>query len=126
MGRPKSKQHSEEVLMQRNRSRRRAQRSGWFRVVCMVLVLLTSTIVSSALAQGNEHWVGTWGNALHEPDLGAPGLSNPGFNNQTLRQIVHISVGGPRLRVRLSTFGAGSVVIGAAHIALRGMVPASI
>src|ERR1051325_9337915 len=104
--------------MQSNGSRRRAQRSGWFRVVYMILVLLASTVISSVLAQGsgNEHWVGTWGNALHEPDLGVPGLSNPGFNNQTLRQIVHISVGGPRLRVRLSTFGAGSVVIGAAHI----------
>jgi lysophospholipase L1-like esterase len=68
---------------------------------------------------GTEHWVGTWGNALHEPDLGVPGLANTGFNNQTLRQIVHISVGGPRVRVRLSTFGASGVVIGAAHIAVR-------
>jgi lysophospholipase L1-like esterase len=69
--------------------------------------------------EGNEHWVGTWGNALHEPDLGVPGLANSGFNNQTLRQIVHISVGGPRVRVRLSTFGASGLTIGAAHIALR-------
>jgi lysophospholipase L1-like esterase len=67
---------------------------------------------------GNEHWVGTWGNALHEPDLGVPGLANTGFNNQTLRQNVHISVGGPRVRVRLSTFGASGVVIGAAHVAV--------
>jgi lysophospholipase L1-like esterase len=70
-------------------------------------------------SHGDEHWVGTWSNALHEPDLGVPGLANPGFNNQTLRQIVHISVGGPRVRVRLSTFGATGLVIGAAHIALR-------
>src|SRR6516165_6724407 len=69
--------------------------------------------------EGTEHWVGTWGNALHEPDLGVPGLANTGFNNQTLRQIVHIVVGGPRVRVRLSTFGASGVVIGAAHIAVR-------
>jgi lysophospholipase L1-like esterase len=68
---------------------------------------------------GNNHWVGTWGTALHEPDLGVPGLSNTGFNNQTLRQIVHISVGGHRVRVRLSTFGAKSLVIGAAHIAIQ-------
>jgi len=77
-------------------------------------------------SNGNEHWVGTWGNALHQPDLGVPGLSNAGFNNQTLRQIVHISVGGPRVRVRLSTFGASGLVIGAAHIALRGAAAASI
>ena len=67
----------------------------------------------------NEHWVGTWSTALHEPDLGVPGLANTGFNNQTLRQIVHASVGGRQVRVRLSTFGANSLVIGAAHIALR-------
>ena len=46
-------------------------------------------------------------------------LTNPGFNNQTLRQIVHTSVGGDQVRVRLSTFGASALVIGAAHIALR-------
>jgi lysophospholipase L1-like esterase len=68
---------------------------------------------------GNEHWVGTWSAALHEPDLGVPGLANAGFNNQTLRQIVHASVGGRQVRVRLSTFGAKSLVVGAAHIALR-------
>src|SRR6267154_2643074 len=73
----------------------------------------------SGESNGNEHWVGTWGNALHEPDLGVPGLANAGFNNQTLRQVLHISAGGPRVRVRISTFGASSLLIGAAHIALR-------
>jgi hypothetical protein len=48
-----------------------------------------------------------------------PGLTNPGFDNQTLRQIVHTSIGGEQVRVRLSTFGAAALVIGAAHIALR-------
>jgi lysophospholipase L1-like esterase len=47
-------------------------------------------------------------------------MTNSGFNNQTLRQIVHTSAGGRRVRVRLSTFGANALVIGAAHIALRG------
>ena len=67
----------------------------------------------------NDRWVGTWGTALHEPNLGVPGLANTGFNNQTLRQIVHTSVGGRQVRVRLSSFGAKGLVIGAAHIALR-------
>jgi len=62
------------------------------------------------------HWVGTWSTSLHEPDLGVPGLANAGFNDQTLRQIVHTSIGGNRVRVRLSTFGAGSLRVGAAHI----------
>ena len=115
------------------------RRKGWqpLRLALgrITLALLAASVLTVAgLAQGsnadnngaNERWVGTWGNALHEPDLGVPGLANPGFNNQTLRQIVHNSVGGAQVRVRLSTFGAGALVVGAAHIALRGAAPASI
>jgi lysophospholipase L1-like esterase len=76
-----------------------------------------------------EHWVGTWGAALHAPDLGVPGLTNIGFSNQTLRQIVHASVGGNTVRVTFSAFGANALIIGSAHIALHAagtmIVPAS-
>jgi hypothetical protein len=42
------------------------------------------------------------------------------FNEQTLREIVHISLGGDRLRVRLSNaFGTKSLEIGGAHVAIR-------
>jgi len=42
------------------------------------------------------------------------------FNNQTLRQIVRVTVGGSRGRVVLSNaFGAAPITIGAAHLALR-------
>jgi lysophospholipase L1-like esterase len=90
----------------------------------MVLVLVAAALIFAGVAQAspfdesnqNEHWVGTWGNSLHEPDLGVPGLANAGFTNQTLRQIVHISIGGRKVRVRLSTFGASSLTVGAAHI----------
>jgi lysophospholipase L1-like esterase len=42
------------------------------------------------------------------------------FTNQTLRQIVHTSIGGSRARVVLSNaYGTATVTIGAAHIALR-------
>ena len=89
-------------------------------IVSAVLFAVVIATVPDAFAErDNEQWVGTWGTALHEPDLLAPGLANSGFNNQTLRQIVHTSVGGRQVRVRLSTFGAGSLVIGSAHIALR-------
>ena len=73
----------------------------------------------TAKAHGNDRWVGTWSAALVQPSPGPPTLTNTGFNNQTLRQIVRASVGGNRVRVRLSTFGAGRLVVGAAHIALR-------
>ena len=65
----------------------------------------------------DEHWVGTWSTTLHAPEL-LPGFTNPGFNNQTLRQVVHISIGGQRMRLRLSTFGASALPVDAAHIAL--------
>jgi len=42
------------------------------------------------------------------------------FSNQTLRQIVHTSIGGDRVRVVLSNvFGTAPLAIGAAHVALR-------
>ena len=42
------------------------------------------------------------------------------FTNQTLRQIVHTSIGGSKARVILSNaYGTAPVTIGAAHIALR-------
>jgi lysophospholipase L1-like esterase len=48
---------------------------------------------------------------------GAPPLN---FNNQTLRQIVHTSLGGTRARVVLSNqFGTAPLAVGAARIALR-------
>jgi len=126
----------EEVSMQRKTasrvsinkvaSRRKSPQSVWLALRWIAITLLAAfTVAGLGKASGanennpNEHWVGTWSNALHQPDLGVPGLANPGFNNQTLRQIVHISVGGRRVRVRLSTFGASGLVIGAAHIALH-------
>jgi lysophospholipase L1-like esterase len=42
------------------------------------------------------------------------------FSNQTIREIVHVSIGGERARVVLSnTFGTVPLVIGAAHVGLR-------
>src|SRR5437899_12034800 len=45
----------------------------------------------------DRHWVGTWSASPAAPDLGIPGLSNNGFNNQTLRLIVHTSIGGDEI-----------------------------
>jgi lysophospholipase L1-like esterase len=60
-------------------------------------------------------WFGTWGTG----PAGSIGAA-PQFADQTLRQIVHTSAGGDRVRVRISnTFGTGPVLIGSAHLALR-------
>jgi lysophospholipase L1-like esterase len=95
---------------------------------CIAVLLLQLWSPTALLADerykyfggSDESWVATWSTTLHQPDLGVPGLANAGFNNQTLRQIVHVSMGGRKVRVRLSTFGASGLVVGAAHIALAG------
>ena len=51
---------------------------------------------------------------------GAGGQAPVTVNNQTIRQIVHTSIGGSRVRVVLSNaFGTAPIQIGAAHVALR-------
>jgi lysophospholipase L1-like esterase len=56
------------------------------------------------------------------PPAGGRGRGGPAinFNNQTLRQIVHTSLGGQRVRVVLSNaFGTAPLAVGSAQIALR-------
>lgn len=63
-----------------------------------------------------EHWVTTWGCA---PQLTEPyNLPPTHLAGHTLRQFVHVSLGGHRLRLRLAnTFGVNAVTLDAVHIA---------
>jgi lysophospholipase L1-like esterase len=68
---------------------------------------------------GNGHWVGTW---TASP---APSEAGVTINDQTLRLHPRVSLGGDRLRLRISNaYGRGSLMIGAASVALRGKGPA--
>ena len=61
----------------------------------------------------SAHWVGTW-TAAPAPAEGAA------FSNHTLRMIPRVSLGGSRLRVRISNaYGARPLTIGAAYVGLR-------
>ncbi|MPZ97279.1 MAG: SGNH/GDSL hydrolase family protein [Propionibacteriales bacterium] len=61
-------------------------------------------------------WVGSWAVAVTAPSPG--GLSARGVDNATLRQVVHLSVGGDAVRVRLSNaFGARPLRVGAVTLA---------
>ncbi len=65
-------------------------------------VLLVLVLVTGSGARGDEgRWVGTWAAApqLTEPANMPPA---PGLGDTTLRQVVHISLGGKRLRCRFS------------------------
>jgi len=67
------------------------------------------------------HWVVSWG-ASASPPPNAAYIRKAGleFSNQTLREIVHLSIGGAAVRVRLSNlFGKQTLEIGSAHLALR-------
>lgn len=63
-----------------------------------------------------ERWIGTWSAAAQSP----PPSSILRVRNQTLRLIAHTSVGGARIRIKISNlFGDQPLVIGSAHIARR-------
>jgi lysophospholipase L1-like esterase len=68
------------------------------------LVLGCQSNQSSVMAQSktkNENWVGTWACAqmLVEPNNMPPA---PGLSENTLRQIIRVSIGGKRMRLRFS------------------------
>ncbi len=80
---------------------------------------LGSPANASALS-GDEHWVGTWGASPQ-----AAGAPLP-LSGQTLREIVHTSIGGSSARVRFTNaYGTNSLTIGSAHVAIS-MTGASI
>ncbi|HTV61125.1 MAG TPA: SGNH/GDSL hydrolase family protein [Verrucomicrobiae bacterium] len=63
-------------------------------------------------------WVGTWGCApqLVEPRNMPPA---PGLADNTLRQVVQVSIGGTKLRVKFSNvFGKSTIILASAQIAL--------
>src|SRR5262245_25948296 len=74
-----------------------------------------------AVLPSDRHWVGTWAAAP------APAEGVVGFNNHTLRMNPRISLGGDRLRVRVSNaYGNRPLVVGGARIALRDKGPATV
>ncbi len=90
---------------------------------------LTATILAFAIypitASASEKefttvhkWVGTWSTApqLVETNNNPPA---PGLSNNTLRQIVHVSIGGDTLRIRFSNeFSTQPVTMNSVHIAV--------
>jgi lysophospholipase L1-like esterase len=93
-----------------------------FAVVVVILFTFVFLSCSSAKVIGASNqsgeWVGTWatGPQLVEPRNMPP---EPGLSNNTLRQIVHVSLGGDSLRVKFSNeFGTTPVTMKAVHIAV--------
>jgi lysophospholipase L1-like esterase len=76
---------------------------------------------SSSSGTSSEHnpgWVGTWESA--QTVAGTSGLSHSGFDDQTVRNIVHTSVGGSEIKIRISNvFGTGPLTVTSAYVGLR-------
>ncbi len=79
----------------------------------MMICLLTAGI-----ALADNHWVGTWGTApqLVETNNNPP---SPGLTNNSLRQIVQVSIGGEKVRLKLTNeFSSSSTVIKGVELAI--------
>lgn len=82
---------------------------------------LTLLAPPAAHAAASPDWVGTW---TGSPVAGATTSTCPAgpgaFSDQTVRNIVYPSVGGDRVRVRISNvFGTAPLTVGAASIAVQ-------
>jgi lysophospholipase L1-like esterase len=92
--------------------------------LALAWLLLTGVVAIDVIAtrtqSGGVRWIGAWSTA---PQPAMP-TSLQTFLRQTLRLVVHTSIGGSRLRIHLSnTYGDRRLVIGAAHIARRTSGP---
>ena len=92
-----------------------------FRAVPTLAIWLCAFAILPCLAQNapsaNVHWVCTWATSQQIPEP-ANALPAEELHDATLRQIVHVSVGGAELRVHLSNaFGTAPLRIDSVHIA---------
>lgn len=83
-----------------------------------IALLAMLCLGGTAIAQDKPHWVASWATSQMVPtnENIAPVED---LTDATLRQIVRVTIGGKRLRVRLSNaFGAAPLVVSAASVAL--------
>lgn len=89
-------------------------------------VLICALALCAAPAQAaGARWIASWGASPAPPMAAAPGVEarriSPAFSNQTIVQVMRVSAGGQRLRVRLTNeYGAKPLEIGGARVALVG------
>src|SRR3984885_8318988 len=86
-----------------------------------LFVALTAVLCVQPLAAKSDHqqWVGTWASAplLDAHAKLADQLVVPGSTGVTLREVVHVSIGGEGVRVRFSNlYGTVPLVIGAVQV----------
>lgn len=92
---------------------------GFTIIIILANFMFTDTFgESKSKGSDNTVWVGTWSTApqLVEPHNMPP---TPGLSNNTLRQVVRVSIGGDTLRIRFSNeFSTDTVIMKSVQIAL--------
>jgi lysophospholipase L1-like esterase len=108
----------------RRRWLRAAVATGAVAALVVPLVAFSTSRQNSEPGHSFPAWVGAW---AASPMSGAVNAFNPttcpagsgGFTNQTVRNIVYTSVGGNRVRIRLSNvFGSAPLTVGDASVAV--------
>jgi lysophospholipase L1-like esterase len=88
------------------------------------IAVLSTVVLLTASGVAQQKWVGSWAASqqLVEP---RNSVAATDLKDVTLRQIVHLTIGGPRLRLHLSNrYGVEPLHIDSVHIA-RAVAPAS-
>lgn len=104
----------------RDEPRRRRWSVGWVVALSVLLATVPGAVASSSSASGQsaaatgtqERWSATWG-------MAPSGRVDNGCASCTIRNVVHVSVGGKLVRIHLSNeFGTAPLVVGDATVAL--------
>jgi lysophospholipase L1-like esterase len=83
------------------------------------IAALALCFATGTCAAADVHWVGSWGCAPQLTEARNLPPAMPGLANHTLRQIVHTSIGGKRIRLRFSNeFGSEPVEMKTVSLAL--------
>ena len=93
--------------------------SSWRTVAVTAALTLAGSTLAGADYGGDQRdadWVGTWATAVTHGN--AAGSTNLGLTDQSVRLVVRPTVGGDRIRIRLSNiYGEKTVTVGAATVA---------
>ena len=92
------------------------------KTICLAGALAACAIAVAAAPASAESWARSWAASPQAPTpAGGRFPGSPTFNDQTLRQIVRLSGGGSKVRIRFTNeYGTAPVQIGGAHVALAG------
>jgi lysophospholipase L1-like esterase len=85
------------------------------RFTSLTAVVFMAASLSAAQSMPHTQWVGTWATSPMQAD----GINIRLFSSVTVREIAHISAGGPQIRLRFTNeFGIDPLTVADAHVAL--------